>query len=346
MTNMDNIFNKVQAPFIIGGDFNAHSMEWGCDNNSPRAETILDALEKYNSVFLNDGSLTRIQSPPHQSSAIDLTITDTNNSFYCCWKTVNDNCGSDHVPIITTAKINAEKRIPITSKIISKKRIQHIIQEKKWEKGMSIGDFTKSLHDIVKYAEIEVPKKNREQNKPWWNNECSKALALSFKLTKKFRHNGDRNNYDAMVNQQKTFKKITKQAKKDGWFNYCSSITRESSLSEIWKMAKIFKGSSCTVNSNEDCDEWIHDFMNKHSLPTPCNQIDFDHLAENTNEHFEKAISRQTVQRKIDNLKKSASGIDKISNNILKSLPAIAIEILTDIFNNIIETAKFLRTGK
>lgn len=158
---------------------------------------------------------------------------------------------------------------------------------------MTIDNFTKTLQDIVEYSEIEVPKKGCDQNKPWWNNECSKALALSFKFTKKFRQNGDKTNYDAMINQQKAFKKVTKQAKKDGWFKYCSSITRESSLSEIWKMAKIFKGNSRIYNSNEDCEEWIQDFMNKHSLPTPCNQIDFDDLAENRNEYFEKAISKK-----------------------------------------------------
>lgn len=131
MTNLDIIFNKLEAPFIIGGDFNAHAMEWGCDNNSPRGEVILDALEKFNSVFLNDGSLTRIQAPPHKSSAIDLTITDTNNSFYCHWQSLNANCGSDHLPILTTVMINAEKRIPTTSTIISQKRLQRIIHEKK-----------------------------------------------------------------------------------------------------------------------------------------------------------------------------------------------------------------------
>lgn len=208
------------------------------------------------------------------------------------------------------------------------------------KKGMTIDTFTKTLHDIVEYAEIEVPKKNRDENKPWWNKECSKALALLFHQTKKFRQIGDKNSFDVMTNQQKTFKKITKQAKKDGWLNYCSSITRESSISEIWKMAKIFKGNSRTFSSNESCDEWIEEFMNKHSVPTPCNQIDFEKLIENRCEYFDNPISMKTVQSKINNLKKSASGIDKISNNILKSLPSTAIEILTDIFNNIIDSGK------
>ena len=276
-----------------------------------------------------------------------MTITDANNSFNCDWKALNANCGSDHLPILTTVMINAEKRIPTTCKIISQKRLQRIIQEQKWEKGMTIDEFTKRLQDIVEYAEIEIPKKRHDQKKPWWNNDCSKALALLFQLTKKFRQFGDKANYDLMSIQQKAFKKITKQAKKDGWFKYCSSITRESSLSEIWKMAKIFKGNCQSFFfANEECDEWIEDFMNKHSLPTPCNEIDFNKLTENMNEYLENPIAINTVQRKIKNLKKSASGIDKISNNILKSLPVNAIEILTDIFNNIIDTGKIPENWK
>ena len=340
MTNMDNILNKVQTPYIIGGDFNAHSMEWGCANNSPRGDVILDTLEKYDAVFLNDGSFTRLQIPPNQSSAIDLTLTDSNNSFYCNWKIVNATCGSDHLPILTTVMINANKKIPSKEKIISKKRLKEIIQKKDWKKGTTVEDFMKTLYDIVEYAEIEVPKRNHDQKKPWWNKDCSKALALLFQLTKKFRQIGDKVNYDAMIDQQKSFKKTTKQAKKDGWFKFCSSVTRESSLSDIWKMAKIFKGNTRTSNANEDYSDWIDDFMNNHSRTTASNLVNINNLKENYNENFESIISGKMLQYKINNLKKSASGIDKINNNILKSLPPSAIEILADNFNQIIETGK------
>lgn len=340
MAHIDNIFNKVETPFIIGGDFNAHSMEWGCENNSPRGEVIHDALEKYDSIFLNDGSVTRFQTPPNQSSAIDLTITNSNNSLNCTWEICNTTSGSDHFPIITKIMIPSPKKIPVTTKIMSQKRIERIIQDQVFEKGMSIDDFMKTMEKVIKYAEIEIEKKNNGQNKPWWNNKCSEALALSFQLTKKFRQTGDKNSYDNMIKQQKEFKKITKQAKKDGWYNFCSSITRESSLSEIWKMAKIFKGNTRVTFSNEDCEEWIEEFMSKHSQPTPRNILDINKLKINHNPFFEREITKNIIQNKIMKLKKSASGIDKISNNVLKSLPASAIEVLADSFNEIIKTGK------
>ena len=346
MTHLTNIFEKVETPFIIGGDFNAHSMEWGCTNNSPRGEIILDALEKYDSVFLNDGSVTRIQAPPNQSSAIDLTITNSNNSLCCEWKVINATCDSDHFPIATTVKLNANKRISKTTTIISQKRIVKIMQETNWRNGMSMEEFMEIMHDVVQYAEIEIPKSKSDQNKPWWNDKCSKALALLFQLTKKFRIIGDRVNYDAMIEQQKIFKRTTKQAKKDGWFSFCSSISRESPISEIWKMAKIFRGNSRATYSNESCEEWIEEFMNKHSLPTPCNQLDINSLDENHNQTFENQITKDMVQNKINKLRKSASGVDKISNNILKCLPSCAVQILTDSFNNIIKEGQIPKEWK
>ena len=143
-----------------------------------------------------------------------------------------------------------------------------------------------------------------------------------------------------MVEQQKKFKKTTKHAKKAGWFKFCSTVTRDSPLSEIWKMAKVFKGNSRVTVSNEDCNEWIDEFMNKHSQPAPCNQLNINNLNENHNQIFDNKITIKTVQEKINKLRKSASGVDKISNNILKCLPSSAVQILTDNFNNIIETGK------
>lgn len=58
--HLDIIFGPVQAPFIIGGDFNAHATDWGCVNTSARGERVLDALDQYNASFLNDGSMTRL----------------------------------------------------------------------------------------------------------------------------------------------------------------------------------------------------------------------------------------------------------------------------------------------
>lgn len=127
--HLNAIFNKVSNHFIIGGDFNAHTIEWGCANNSTRGDILLESFERNNIIILNDGSITRINQPQNVSSAIDLTLTDDSTALKCNWKTANSTCGSDHLPVITSVLLTNPKRIPTTSTIVSHKAVvcnQHI----------------------------------------------------------------------------------------------------------------------------------------------------------------------------------------------------------------------------
>lgn len=303
----------------------------------------MDALDQYNASFLNDGSMTRPQHPPMVSSAIDLTITNAQNALNCEWSVANSTCGSDHFPIVTKMKLSCSKCIPITTKIISNKKLQQITTDEKWmgdkfQTGMEMEEFMLSLSSLVTQAEIDIPARKIIAKKPWWNADCAKALAKNFRLTRIYRRKGNQQNWELLQNSLKEFKSIVKKAKSQGWFSYCSSITRETSIAEIWKMARIFNGNSRPTFRNEDCTEWIEDFMSKHSQPTPSKQLDISALLLNRSDAFENKISIQMIQDKIQKLKKSAAGIDRISNNVLKMLPLKALEIMADGFNDIIQS--------
>lgn len=44
--HLNNFFNKLSDTFIVGGDVNAHAIEWGCASNSPRGDVILDYIDR------------------------------------------------------------------------------------------------------------------------------------------------------------------------------------------------------------------------------------------------------------------------------------------------------------
>lgn len=344
--NLNNIFSKLSNKFIVGGDFNAHAIEWGCANNSQRGELISEYMDRKNIVILNDGSFTRLNQPQNASSAIDLTLVDAATALKCCWKTTNASCGSDHLPVITNMILNNPKKIMTASTIISQKKVRNYMNNEEWvrekfQNKMTIERFMEIMHELIKNCETEIKQRQFNVKKPWWNNECSKALALSFQATKNYRTHGNQENYEIMIKNGSELKKTSRKAKKEGWFNFCSSVTHDTSLSEIWKMAKIFKGNDKQTFIHEDCKEWIEDFMDKHSQPAPCNQIDFNNFHLNKeNEFLNEKIEVTLVKEKIQSLKKSASGIDKINNNILKQLPEMALERLTECFNTIISDGK------
>lgn len=52
-------FSFFNGPFLIGGDFNAHHMAWGCSKNDIYGSNLLEAIDSKNIIFLNDGSPPR-----------------------------------------------------------------------------------------------------------------------------------------------------------------------------------------------------------------------------------------------------------------------------------------------
>jgi Endonuclease-reverse transcriptase len=55
---------ELGSPMLIFGDFNAQSQSWGCVHDNNRALVLQTTIDDLSLVFLNDGSLTRIASPP------------------------------------------------------------------------------------------------------------------------------------------------------------------------------------------------------------------------------------------------------------------------------------------
>lgn len=46
--DMDDLFNQIPKPRLIGGDFNAHNQVWGCFENDTRGnEVIIGQLQPY-----------------------------------------------------------------------------------------------------------------------------------------------------------------------------------------------------------------------------------------------------------------------------------------------------------
>lgn len=269
--DFDFIFQSIESPYIIGGDLNAHSMEWGCQEDSIKGDAILNAIEKYNAVIINDGSITRPQVLPRISSAIDITMTNVQNAINCDWQVLNSSLGSDHLPI--TIKIKMRNKIDREDKIIfSYNKIKNKMQDSEFIKNNLIEiknceDFNKFLIDIKKNSKIKIPQQYTRVSKPWWNNECSAAMAKCILVSKMFNKKMNRENYEGKKNAEINLKKIKENAKKEGWKKFCSSLDHESPISDVWKMAKKFK----TGKNNHQIDslEWVEEFMDKHTPPHP-----------------------------------------------------------------------------
>lgn len=238
-------------------------------------------------------------------------------------------------------QLSTPKKVAVTKQILSAKKLNELVKNETWInanfwKTMTPEELMTAMDNLVRSSEITVSEKDQQQRKPWWNADCSKALAKTFRFTLIYRRVGSQKHWDALQNSQREFKNTVKKAKTEGWKNFCSTITGETSISDVWKMARIFKGKRVNTR-NEDSSGWIEEFMNKHSQPAPCNQLS-EEIFDNRCKFFDTKISPTVVQQKIINLKKSAAGLDKINNLVLKHLPPTIIEIMTDCFNDIVRT--------
>ena len=106
--NLRNLISQLPPPFLILGDFNAHSPLWGSARTCPRGTLIETAMENLNLFLLNTGLHTHFSTTSGTSSSIDLAICspslgpslDWTVHSPTSWTVLDDLHGSDHYPCL------------------------------------------------------------------------------------------------------------------------------------------------------------------------------------------------------------------------------------------------------
>ena len=71
---LTRLIAQLPTSFVICGDFNGHSMTWGCDKNNSRGDRIDGFITENNICLLNDGSYTYLHHATGTFTAIDLSL--------------------------------------------------------------------------------------------------------------------------------------------------------------------------------------------------------------------------------------------------------------------------------
>lgn len=103
------LINQLPRPFLILGDFNAHSPLWGDHRLDDRGSTIEEILDSLDLILLNSKTHTFIHSAYHSPSAIDLSVASPTISLDFNWSVHDDLCGSDHFPIFLSLPTEADE---------------------------------------------------------------------------------------------------------------------------------------------------------------------------------------------------------------------------------------------
>lgn len=342
-------FNAIPKPFVVGGDFNAHHMAWGCDHNDVYGNVLMNSLDYNNLIYLNDGSPTYV-GYQRQSSAIDLTICSPQFQHNLEWYTILDPHGSDHVPIVINCQCSPE--------VIQRSNYRRWnIKKANWDtyylecnnniRNTDINNYHKFTSFINQSAKSSIPEfKNMKQNvkntgKFWWNDQCEEAVKNRKVSFQKYKSNPNLHNLLEYKKMDALSKKIIKETKRESWRSYCSSLNKNIPIRKVWQKLNAFKNrkqkNQIPVDSSA---EWLEKFHCKlappfvNSQPLELSQEN-QRIYNNNNNYLLKPFSMQELNRALKQNNNTAPGKDNVHYSMLSNIPNEGKRLLLNIFNNI-----------
>ena len=103
---------QLPTPFVICGNFNGHSVTWGCDKNNSRGDRIDNFITDNNVCLLNDGSYTYLHPATGTFTAIDLSLCSPDILMEIDFMVESNSYGSDHFPIVLKIGISLPDSLP------------------------------------------------------------------------------------------------------------------------------------------------------------------------------------------------------------------------------------------
>ena len=366
-TQLHKLQNQLPEPYLIVGDFNAHSPLWEQTNTTDqKGKALEDFLSKTNSFLLNDTSPTYLIPASLKTSSVDLSMCSPVLAPTLNCATLKDTHLSDHYPII----------IKTDPPVITPPQEYFNFRKANWPsffeecktklntkiENKSIDYFTEKLLEIT---ESNIPKisTSPRKNKAWFNEDCAKAVKMKNHMLRMAKANGTQENIKNFKIAQANCRKTCREAKKSSFKKYISKINNKTPMNKIWKMIKKLKGThretfKHILKEDGSFAETKTDIANEiaASLSKNCSSENYNktfqqnkikqeknviQFPSNNSEIYNKKFTTAEIKTCVSELSLTAAGPDKIHNNILTHLPQESVDLLQDIFNDIWEKQLF-----
>ena len=192
---LSRLIDQLPAPFVICGDFNRHSITWGCDKNNSRGDRIDDFITDNNICLLNDGSYTYLHPATGTFTAIDLSLCSPDILMEIDFMVESDSYGSDHFPIILKIGVSLPDALPRWNfNRADWVQFYHLCKEQLTLDTIELYDepivlFTDVLCDVAKSCMPRATAKQKKRCKPWFNTECKDAMKARKSALVRFKTN-------------------------------------------------------------------------------------------------------------------------------------------------------------
>ena len=367
-----NLIDQLPEPFIIGGDFNAKHQMWGNTMNDRRGQIIFNTINQTSSILLNTGSPTHFHIQTGSLTAIDLSFCSPAAAAELVWSVEKDLHGSDHWPILIKELNNQ----PVS------REPKYQLKRADWDSyyhATEIEDYGEVLDDasidenismfnehIITAADSCIPISSGDEiphRVPWWNLSCTTANYERKQALRRYKRTNLPADLISYKRARARAKYVKKQASKESWRKYVSSLNVDTPMSKIWsrirKMRGIYQQVSSPVIKQDDryvCDpaevaemlaNHYQSVSSNNRYPNSFKQI--KQRAESINLNFNTTtdldynyeFNFNELSQALKNCKESSPGEDKISYKMLNKSHISCKLFLLAIYNKIWKSSTY-----
>ena len=249
--NLENLIDQLPRPFLLLGDFNAHSSVWGDSRRDGRGKLIESILQDNDLILLNSKSPTFVHSVYNSTSAIDLAVSSPTIALDFQWSVHDDLCGSDHFPIFLTTHAEDNTTHPrYNFKKANWNLCSRYIDLKILESDCPVELFTEKITAAAREA---IPPYRGGKNLPivpWFNEDCKQAILDRKRAQRKYFKHPTLLNFINFKKAKAKSKFIIKQSKASSWRHYVSTINSHTSIKSVWKKIRKIKGKETTPKTH------------------------------------------------------------------------------------------------
>ena len=358
---LESLIGELPEPFLVLGDYNAHSSLWGDSRCDARGRLIEQLLYSSGACLLNTKEPTYFNLANKSYSAIDLSISSPTLLPYFKWSVFKNPYGSDHFPII----LSMPKQNQLPPQVPRWK-----LDSANWEEyrnlthvtwaemsALTIDDAVKYFTALIMYAASKcIPETSSTCPKrcvPWWNDECKKARNKQNKAWRILRGSPTAENLENFKHIKSQGRRTRRQARKESWQKFLSSINSYTDEGKVWNRFNKVRGREAyslpLVNTEGDTLEDQANFLGAH----------FEHVSSSLHysesfQRYKARIEAQKLERKcaiyeaynkpfqiaelhsaLNCGNKSAPGSDRVVYEMLKFLPPESQKTLLSLYNTI-----------
>ena len=327
------------------GDFNAHHSLWTTRREAcPSGTSLVTAIQNNDLQLLTPQNMaTYIDNRTGRPSTLDLCFL-SNRIYPSSAISLSADIGSDHCHVCIEVEVRPQSN-PV------KGRFRWILEETNWitykelfpeeldNSPMELNNRSEALTHMIQQVALKTFKKTSpliscKYNKEWWNESCSRAVALRRRARAVMSRHPTRQNIEHFRRVTAETRRVIEEQKKESFKKFCNTLTAKTPVATVGKKIKTFQNktnsmsniplidnNTILVNAKEKAEKFKQRFeiIYRSAQRQLTNQQRQEIIiAKTETEAYNAPFSNDELSHAMLKLKDTAPGKDNILNSFIK----------------------------